>query len=527
MVDEQARAAEREIDTAYTQHPLLNYPYGESLTATLIATNALLEAFAKTTAMEYCVAVDTLINALKHAVFWLWNSRFRQRLVEPTGDPVQHAKSFVLLAVEYLGMETAYKHAGFGLVDLTCEGETLKVSGALLEEQQYEAYNELIKTSIQVTAEDAEVARTSGEGLMAAITGAGLRGVPIDRVPLDGRVLSVSYKAMADRAAKAHLLPNEWRFGRFSLRSFRAVHSVLCAVLYTWNRLAPVLAREPWFIPYAAHRPFVMTRSEILSAASDAGGVTKAETRSVLDLLEYGAAGISHPDPALQPLLALPDGRYLLSEPLILSGAAERNLAVLLNRIPDEKKRYSRLTNQKEVEMRTRLCHRLGSHFNVWHGSIDGHEVDLAVIDPTDQSLLLLELKWFIEPAETRELKDRSEELSKGINQCKKLLQLAPSAFNKLPGAPFRTVGAAVVSANWSGFGNIQDGEVPILTEEHVVRKLQVSSSLTEVIQWLGSRSYLPIKGRDFAAIERPSKVGRWTLEWYRIQRLRDDFMPL
>ena len=527
MVDEQARAVEREIDAAYTQHPLLNYPYGEALTATLVAANALLAPFANTTAAEYGVAVDTVINALKHAVVWLWKSRSRQRLVEPIGDPVQHAKSFVLLAVEYLGMETAYKHAGFGLVDLTCKGGTLTVSGALLEKQQYEAYNELIKSSNQVTADDVETARTSGERLMEAITGAGLRGVPISRVPLDARVLSVAYKAMADRAAKTHLLPGDWRFGRFSLRVFRAVHSVLCAIVYIWNRLAPVLAREPWFIRHAADQPFVITRGEILTAVSGAGGISKAETRAVMDLLEYGAAGISNPDPALQPLLALPDGRYLLSLPLILSSAAERNLAVLLNRIPDEKTRYARLTNQKEAEMRTRMCHRLGSRFKFWNGFLDGYEVDLAIVDPADQSLLLLELKWFIDPAEIRELRDKSEELSKGIDQCKKLLQVAPSGLARIPGAPFRTVGAAVVSANWIGFGNIQDADVPILTEEHIVRKLQLGASLEEVIQWLRNRSYLPVVDRDYAVVKRPSKVSKWTLDWYRIERLRDDFMPL
>lgn len=526
MVDEKARAAETEIDNAYQREPLLGYRYEESIRSTFIAANALLQEARSTDLDTYAAAVDAVINALKFAITWVWRARMQERYIQPAGDPVRHARSLILLAVEYAGMTTAYCHASDDLIDLVGEHGTLRISGALLQQQQYEAYNELVKSSLRDIKSEAEAAVATDERILAAVRRAGMRNVPIERVPMDQEVLSLSYAAMARHDAKFHLLPSDWRFGKFSLAAFRAVHSLLRGIIYTWARVAPLMARQPWFVPHAAHQPFAVKRAELLSSAKLVIGVSKTEARAVIDLLEYAGSGITSPDPALQPLVPLPNGRYLLAEPLIMHTAAERNLAVLLNRVSSERDVYSRLTNRKEAEMRNRICRRLGPRFRVWDGHLDGCDVtnvDLAIIDDVDQSLLFLELKWFIDPAEVRELRDRSKELSKGIDQCKALLALAADSrvlLDRTGSGPFRVVAAAVVSANWIGFGNIQDPDIPIINEEHLVRKLQGASTLSEVIDWLHRREYLPVPGREYVAMQRPTKVADWMLDWYRIDRM-------
>ena len=526
MVDEKARAAESEIDNAYQREPLLSYGYEASIRATFVAANALLEQARGLDLDTYATAVDTVINALKYAVGWIWKARLQPRLIQPIGDPVGYAKHFIFLAVEYVGMTAAYCHASDDLIDLAVEGRTLRISGALLQQQQYEAYNQLVKSSGRDIQSEVETAIASQERVFAAITGAGMRSVPVERVPLDHNVLSVSYQAMAGYDAKFHMLPADWKFHSISLAAFRAVHGLLRAIVYTWSRVAPIRAREPWFVPHAAYQPFAVTRAELLSATKLVANVSRAETRAVIELLTYGGSGMMNPDPALQPLVPLPDGRYLLAAPLIMDTAAERNLAVLLNRIPNEKNVYSRLTNLKEAEMRNRIARRLGNRFRLWSGYLDGHDVtnvDLAIVDDVDQSLLFLELKWFIDPAEVRELRDRSKELSKGVEQCKTLLALAADsrvALGRVGSGPFRVVAAAVVSANWIGFGNIQDRDIPIINEEHIVRKLQAATTLSEVITWLQQREYLPMPGRDYAAVARPTRVADWILDWYRIDRV-------
>ena len=534
MVDERARAAERKIDNAYQRQPLLSYPYEDALRSTFVAVNALLFRSKPPDLHIFRTVLDTVINALKYAIGWIWTTRVSPRLVQPGGDPVRHAVPFIRLAIEYLGMVTAYSHASDNLIDLTCEGHILRVAGTLLQQQQYEAYNELIKSSSLNMQIDLDAAAVSAERISAAITSAGIRGVAIDRVPLDHQVLAVTCDEMARHRTNVSLLPSEWRFRSFSLVAFRTIHGLLRAIVYVWSKLAPLLARAPWFVPHAAHQPFLITRGELLSAAVRVGGLSKVEARSVLNILEYAGAGMQNPDPALQPLVLLPNGRYLLSEPLIADTAAERNLAVLLNRIPAERDVYSRLTNQKEAEMRSRITRRIGSRFELWHGKLRGNDVtnvDLAIVDDREQSILFLELKWFIEPAEVRELRDRSEDLSKGIAQCKTLLALAtdnPGCLARISRRPFCIVAAAVVSANWVGLANIQDCDIPIITEEHLVLKLEAANTLSEVIAWLRAHAYLPVAGRDYMVVDRPTRVEDWTLEWYRIERVGGtDFMPL
>jgi len=529
VVDEKAEAAEGEIDNAYQREPLLGYRYEEAIRSTFIAANALLQQARGRDLDTYAAAVDTIINALKYAVRWIWAARRLPRLIQPVGDPVQHARPLLLLAIEYVGMVTAYLHARDNLIDLAGEDRVLRISGALLRQQQYEAYNELVKTSIRDMHADVEAAIAGDERVLSAVRRAGMRNVPIDRVPIDPEVLSVSYAAVARHDSKFHILPADWRFGKFSLAAFRAVHGVLRAIVYTWGRLAPLKAREPWLVPHAANQPYSVTRGDLLNAAKLVANISRAESRAVIDLLEYAGSGITNPDPALQPLVPMPDGRYLLAEPLVMDTAAERNLSVLLNRAPSERDVYSRLTNRKETEMRNRIFRKLDARFRLWHGRLHGHEVDLAIVDDADHSLLFLELKWFIDPAEVRELRDRSKELSKGVDQCKTLLALAsdsPETLNQIASGPFRVVAASVVSANWIGFGNIQDPDIPIINEEHLIRKLQAAGALSEVIAWLHRRQYLPVLHRDYVAVERPTNIANWTLNWYRIERIAaDDFI--
>ena len=50
-------------------------------------------------------------------------------------------------------------------------------------------------------------------------------------------------------------------------------------------------------------------------------------------------------------------------------------------------------------------------------------DVDLAIISDSEKMCLLLELKWFIDPAEAREIIEKSEEIEKGISQVLQLKQ--------------------------------------------------------------------------------------------------------
>jgi hypothetical protein len=134
---------------------------------------------------------------------------------------------------------------------------------------------------------------------------------------------------------------------------------------------------------------------------------------------------------------------------------------------------------------------------------------------------LCVELKWFIEPAEVREVTKRSEELAKGVRQAKNIAEAYASGSERIlrildiePGYDFLV---AVGSFNWIGRWDVQDEQVPIIKVGHLAERLTSVSSLASTIKWLRAREYLPTQGKDFLVEPIDVQVGRWKSKWYGI----------
>lgn len=176
-----------------------------------------------------------------------------------------------------------------------------------------------------------------------------------------------------------------------------------------------------------------------------------------------------------------------------------------------------------------------GQGWQVCHGPVSARlpDVDLALIDPANRACLLLELKWFIDPAEPRELIEKTKEINKGISQVLILNQAFDQGDHPLLDmlgvtSEYR-IGGAVVSANWIGYSDAQHAEVAVIREDHLVKKLTTTKNLIEVLDWLSQRKYLPQEGVHYELVKSDSRVGAWNLEWYSLRPLIDEdkFLPL
>ena len=195
---------------------------------------------------------------------------------------------------------------------------------------------------------------------------------------------------------------------------------------------------------------------------------------------------------------------------------------MLLNQVPADRKLYAKLVDEKEVQLRREaieLLKPLG--YDCRHGKLDQTDVDLAIIDHASRACLCVELKWFIEPAEIREVLMRSEELKKGVSQANFVYALFATADSQL----LNLLGidgtydfvAMVGSVNFIGRPGIQDPRVPITKLWHLIATMQESGSLPATLEWLRTRSYLPVKDRDYRIEEVPIECGRWKSRWYGI----------
>lgn len=247
--------------------------------------------------------------------------------------------------------------------------------------------------------------------------------------------------------------------------------------------------------------------------------------------LTYGSAQIDRPDPALQPLIRLNERQYALMPNLLLNSSMERNFTVLLNRFPSGRAAYSAIVEEKEAVMRERMIDAVQipgiRHF---YGKIPGvadlPDIDLALLDDSEKMCVLLELKWFIEPAEPREVIEKSEEIAKGITQLLKLSnalgQDAQPFLETLRVDANYEFAFAVVSENSVGLSFAQDPRIPVVRREHLLRKLNSLRSLKGVCTWLSGREYLPVEGRDYAIVEEIWTIGRWGIRWYGLKPLID-----
>jgi hypothetical protein len=188
--------------------------------------------------------------------------------------------------------------------------------------------------------------------------------------------------------------------------------------------------------------------------------------------------------------------------------------------------------------MRARIIEGIQNpNWHTWFGSIPGRprlpDIDLSIIDHKEKTCLVIELKWFIDPAEPREVLEKSEEVKKGIFQ---LLQLKgalagcdQALFKCLGIDSTYAIGFAVVSANWIGHATEQHPEIPVIREHHFKKKMSAVKNLSETIGWLGARRYLPIEGVHYEIVETAAVVGKWSTKWYGIKALieESEFLPL
>jgi hypothetical protein len=229
--------------------------------------------------------------------------------------------------------------------------------------------------------------------------------------------------------------------------------------------------------------------------------------------------------------------RYAIAPFLWIHGSAERNFISLMNKIPQEKSIYSRLVHQKEDLMRERIKLNVqNTQLRTWSGRFAGRpdlpDVDLALINASEKVCVLLELKWFLDPAEAKEIIEKSEEIAKGISQLLRLKRAVteqyPPLFERLGIDQSYSFGFVLVSANWIGHASVQNPEVAVIREDHFIKKLSATSNLREVLGWLSRRRYLPEEGTHYEVVRTSPKVGKWKMEWYGIRPLvAQTFMPV
>ena len=530
------RKAEQEIDNYYKSNPLLKLPFATAAWALLaFSEESMLKAHSAGEGSQYYgIITDNSINDLNAPMYWLYNSCKKGGQVPFVSDDDVFQSSWNLfnLGKKYKVFGTAYTYASRGWLELEILESAIRPADDFFGDIEYEAYNRLIKP------------HKSAKALSSMDFGNVLPFKAIQhslkiqdnrfRYKLNPRMVSETRASLKPTFDTLFSLPSEWQFSRYSLEDFRKVFEVISTIASIHLTARGLAIERGCAADGYADSIYVPTCDELLRRIVRYSGVSEAKILSIFDDLTYGNRGIEHPDPALQPLIKLNSKNYAIAPHLWICSAAERNLTVLLNRLPSEKSIYAKLTNEKESLMRERLTDALadeGYRF-IWGNVPNLPDIDLAIITDSEKACLLLELKWFIEPAEVREIVNKSKEIEKGISQ---LLQLKraftenhKSLLEKLGIDSNYKLEGVVASDNWIGHTRVQSPEIPVIQIDHLTAKLKAVESFRSAMDWLKDRKYLPKTDQHFKVNNSTATIGRWKLKWYEIEPLIESaFFPL
>ena len=470
--------AEKEIDEAFASSTLVQLPYSQA-TWTLLSMNedAYLKAIHTLTDERHLrVFADTRLNALTYPLRVCFERSHPGALRwEYISSDYEHAWKWLEAAEDYTQFSTIFPLWHRQRIDIAVDGNKLIITDRHDLNKTYEAYGRLFRNE----APDEPPTIQAGDAVVQALLENSTVRADSFQVNFNPPLVARLVAYMTPYIASRHTLPADWQFATFSLDQYRKILLTLQALMFGWHTVRTIAADNGMPGLGYASSVWVVGKDALIARLARYTGVDRATVTRIVELITFGSSEIRTPDVALQPLIELKSGLYAVDPFILLNSNIERNLCVLLNQIPSERDAYSRLSNQKEAATRAEIIGFLAAYgFEFRSGNVQGTDLDLAIIDHANKCCISLELKWFIEPAEIREVEQRTAELAYGVTQAKKIQALFDArdshlTENVLRVTPDYKMLCAVGSVNWIGFGDVQDTQVPIIKVGHLLRSIQ------------------------------------------------------
>lgn len=534
-VSPKIRNAELEIDSAYKNNYLCTLEFAQAAWYLLATaedfTLAPIVREDKSSIHALTIEADNLLTHIQYPLGWLYKDCRQGGKIPFNNSEITYraADKLLRMAANYKSFVAAFSYATKRILTLELDGNTIVARHDFFKDTRYEAYTRLIKPSYPRSAFNDE----AFEILAQKVKISGYRF----KYELTTKMVEAFKSSIRPIYEEAFKLPLDWTFTRYSLKQFLDFATIIGTfALAHWA--AHVFAAKmgcPALGYCDALR--ISSYSELIHDLVHYSGLPPKIVSQIVEDLTYGNRAIRNPDPALQPLIKLTKKDYALSPSIWMSSASERNLTVLFNRLPAEKQIYTQLVNEKENTMRSQITTQLAiKPYRLFNGKIPSDkslpDIDLAIISDVERVCLILELKWFIDPAEVGEVLAKTEELKKGVLQLNRIRQQLISGSKPMLALlnvdASYNFGFAVVSANWIGFEDAQDPNIAIINQSHLLRKIQHEKKFSPVLEWLNKDAYLPTEGVHYEIVDDIATLANWNLKWYGIKPLiAEEFMPL
>lgn len=524
MSTEEIGIIEREIDEAFSESELVNLGYSQAVWTLLSVVedhHFEIRVYNPLEEEQQDIYIDGLLNALTyplqvcHKSFPLYKTKINRTLID---SDYEASNKWIEKAEDYTHFCSIFPLFYNGEIELNVSGKNLIPTDWTKYDLSYEVYDRFIKKRHPETG-------VSSDPNEVAISVRSQTSVKKDAFKLNFNPRLV--KELKDHLHETHrlrfTLPDNWDFQYFSIQEFKEVFTTIQSMSYGWFIARQIACTEGVSALGFKSALWTPEKTELISRLRRYTGITQEKIEKIVEYLTFGEAGIRNPDVAIQPIMDLRNGELEISTFVFLNVNCERNLCVLLNQINEERKIYSGLVKDKEEKLRDEIIDKIEvAGYETRYGELDDTDVDFAIIDRVLKKCITIELKWFIEPAEIREVIQRSKEVKKGVEQAKKITDLWCKNNSRLVNDileidnsyDFLAVVAPVTSI---GNPSSQDINIPIIKTWHLIDEILRVGDLGKVMEWLKNRDYLPKKDIHFKIEKVDIKSGDWSSIWYGI----------
>jgi len=316
---------------------------------------------------------------------------------------------------------------------------------------------------------------------------------------------------------KEFMFPESWSIGPYSIGNFRTLWIELnkLSLIHVFALRMSIMTNRIDEIGFLNNSIFRISKSSLLYYVKKHTSLIK----EIIQDLIYNIA-LPHVDIMHQPLIEMNKNEIFFSPTLILNSFVERNLQVLLTKLPHRKTEYDRLKNLKEDKMIQDITEQLKINGFYFHPKIKLKEnsriitdIDLLIWDQNYKDFLIVQLKWFYGADSTQEIYNQDQRFEEGIVKTIKSIQYLKSNFWKVASLikiPFseglKKVFGIIVSKMGTPSPFIENPDFPIIEEHDFFEFIKKSDSKVEnlykiILSSIESKKRVPKLKESFVEI--------------------------
>lgn len=254
---------------------------------------------------------------------------------------------------------------------------------------------------------------------------------------------------------------------------------------------------------------YVTDRNQLINELSTYTGLKRDKVDIFIKHVVYGYK-TKNPDIALQPLIPLNDGSLVaISAISLLSSRQDRNLLSLHSRV--DRKSFDNQSAIFEVIMTDEIetCISETEFKSIRNRHVPNErgagDLDLCIIDETNSTIMICELRWMLQPGDPQEIVHRTqsciekiEKIQKKVNAAKNQKKLfvrdVAGRFDNFE--EWQINGIIIID----GYGGIESTakDYPIMPKEIFLQTITRFENLKRFHKWAKELSWLPKEGVHF-----------------------------